>query len=111
MPNLPPRRCTAPRCTAFVVKGSRCKDHEVKHGWQAPSKDKQKAYGHAWRKRRTRVMRRDAYLCQPCKRLGRNTQGTEVDHIVGRADGGTDDDDNLQTICNTCHKEKTLRER
>lgn len=35
----------------------------------------------------------------------------EVDHIVPKAQGGTDDDGNLQAINVLCHKAKTLRER
>ncbi|WP_247360100.1 HNH endonuclease signature motif containing protein [Ralstonia pseudosolanacearum] len=36
---------------------------------------------------------------------------TEVDHIVPKARGGTDDDDNLQAINVECHRAKTVRER
>lgn len=74
---------------------------------ESPSK---RGYGYAWTKRRDAVMRRDAGLCQPCKRAGRLTAATEVDHIVGKAKGGTDADNNLQAICKTCHEEKTIRE-
>jgi len=37
-------------------------------------------------------------------------EGTEVDHIVNVAEGGTDDDVNLQTICSDCHQVKTQAE-
>lgn len=36
--------------------------------------------------------------------------GTEVDHIVNRAQGGTDDIRNLQLLCKDCHKTKTMNE-
>lgn len=55
-------------------------------------------------------MRRDQYLCQPCKRQGRPAQADEVDHIVSKANDGTDDYDNLQAICTDCHKAKTKAE-
>jgi 5-methylcytosine-specific restriction protein A len=32
---------------------------------------------------------------------------SEVDHIIDKADGGTDDDSNLEAICNPCHTAKT----
>jgi 5-methylcytosine-specific restriction protein A len=35
---------------------------------------------------------------------------TAVDHIIAKADGGTDDDENLQPICDECHRMKTARE-
>ena len=34
----------------------------------------------------------------------------EVDHIITKAKGGTDDPDNLQSLCVQCHREKTARE-
>lgn len=33
-----------------------------------------------------------------------------VDHIVGKAKGGTDDPDNLQSLCSPCHDAKSERE-
>jgi hypothetical protein len=36
--------------------------------------------------------------------------GTEVDHILPKAEGGTDDDTNLQTICKARHRIKTQAE-
>jgi len=72
-------------------------------------------YGHGrggrpWRRLREAVLKRDGYLCQPCKREGRITEATEVDHLVNLAEGGTDDSSNLQGICAGCHKVKTQME-
>lgn len=66
--------------------------------------------GRPWRRKREAVMRRDAYLCQPCKGQGRVTEATEVDHIRNVAEGGTDDESNLQAICAGCHGAKTQAE-
>lgn len=33
--------------------------------------------------------------------------GTQVDHIIPRAEGGSDDLHNLQLLCDDCHKQKT----
>jgi 5-methylcytosine-specific restriction protein A len=33
----------------------------------------------------------------------------EIDHIVERADGGTDEPSNLRTLCVACHADKTKR--
>lgn len=41
---------------------------------------------------------------------GRVTLATEVHHIVDKANGGTDDDDNLQALCKPCHSRITARE-
>lgn len=72
-------------------------------------------YGHGrggrpWRRKREAVLKRDRYLCQPCQRAGLITEATEVDHLVNLAEGGTDDDTNLQAICTECHQEKTQAE-
>jgi 5-methylcytosine-specific restriction protein A len=66
--------------------------------------------GRPWRRKREAVMRRDQYLCQPCKMQGRITEATEVDHITNVAEGGTDDATNLQAICSQCHAVKTQAE-
>lgn len=34
----------------------------------------------------------------------------QVDHIVPLADGGTDTEDNLQSLCPDCHADKTQKE-
>lgn len=66
--------------------------------------------GRPWRRKRDAAMKRDAYLCQPCKAAGRITLATQCDHKVPRAEGGTDQDDNLQAICDACHDAKTRAE-
>ncbi|WP_201555800.1 HNH endonuclease [Psychrobacter sp. 72-O-c] len=63
--------------------------------------------GRPWRRKREQIFTRDKFTCQVCGRVGGDL---ELDHIVNVAKGGTDDDDNLQTICTTCHKPKTHAE-
>lgn len=69
-----------------------------------------RGYGTAWEKLRARTLKRDSYLCQPCKRQGRVTAATQVDHITPKAKGGTDDEGNCQSICADCHLCKTAGE-
>lgn len=63
--------------------------------------------GRPWRRKRESILIRDNYTCRVC---GLTTKELEVDHIVNVAQGGTDDDGNLQAICIPCHKAKTARE-
>lgn len=70
-----------------------------------------RGYGWAWQQARERVLKRDCYQCQECKRRGWLTAATEVDHIVEKIDGGSDDDSNLQSLCGPCHDEKTEAEK
>lgn len=62
-------------------------------------------YGHAHRKRRAYILAREP-ICRTCKRA----LATELDHIVPKFEGGTDDMDNLQPLCRECHQTKTARE-
>ena len=60
-----------------------------------------------WDRIRQRVIRRANGLCEHCTARGQVKQGREVDHIKPVAQGGTDDDDNLQYLCIECHERKT----
>lgn len=63
--------------------------------------------GRPWRRIRDAILLRDKYTCQQCGHIGTDL---EVDHIVNVAQGGTDDDCNLQSLCIPCHKVKTATE-
>ena len=71
----------------------------------------QRGYGHQWRKIRKRALDRDSHLCQSCIKDNRYTPATDVDHIVNKAHGGTDELSNLQSLCRQCHKAKTSRKQ
>jgi 5-methylcytosine-specific restriction protein A len=66
----------------------------------------------AWDKLRIRIMRRDGGVCRcaECRRTGAIRLAHQVDHIVPAAEGGTDDESNLQAINRDCHKAKTAAE-
>ncbi len=70
--------------------------------------------GRQWRRKREQIFKRDQYTCQICQRIGQPTKGKdsslELDHIINLANGGTNTDNNLQTICHSCHKTKTAKE-
>lgn len=92
-----------------------CDDHaSMRSNWnkrpQRKGSTTERGYGHAWRLLREKVLRRDNYLCVKCSDNGHTITATDVDHIVGKEHGGTDDMDNLQSLCSPCHKEKTARE-
>lgn len=65
----------------------------------------QRGYGYAWQKRRKDYIQKHPFCC----RCGKPT--TDVDHIVPRSRGGSDDERNLQPLCKPCHNAKTGRER
>ena len=114
MPLAAPKPCTQPGCNALVHDGSsRCMAHKVRRDSFADKRRgsrHERGYGSAWDRQRQRILRRDAGICQACLPLGFVHVGTEVDHIVPRFEGGTDDDANLQTICTAQHRAKTQAE-
>jgi 5-methylcytosine-specific restriction enzyme A len=70
-----------------------------------------RGYGSEWNRLRQTILRRDQHLCQSCLKLGRPTPANQVDHILAKAKGGTDDDTNLQALCKPCHEAKSAEER
>jgi 5-methylcytosine-specific restriction enzyme A len=66
--------------------------------------------GEAWEATRKRILNRDKWRCTFCG-VGLFKKGSRanVDHIVDKRDGGTDEDSNLQVLCNPCHSAKTCR--
>lgn len=62
-----------------------------------------------FRVNRPRALARDHHECQ-VRESGCLHLASEVDHIINRAEGGTDELENLQSICTSCHKKKTARE-
>lgn len=70
----------------------------------------QRGYGKDWDALRKQALERDKYLCQcpECKASGRIRKATEVDHIVRKADGGTNDLSNLRSVNHDCHKRITI---
>lgn len=55
--------------------------------------------------RRDAIFTRDGHACVECGA----TTSLEVDHIVPMSRGGTDDDENLQTLCKPCNSSKKDR--
>lgn len=51
---------------------------------------------------KARVLNRDEYKCQICKGKHKDSK-LEVHHIVYRSQGGSDEAENLITLCHTCH--------
>lgn len=112
------RPCREFRCPNVVTSPSQkgfCDEHADKRSNWNKRQDRigsttERGYGHAWRKLRASILERDDYLCLLCKANGHVTEATDVDHIIPREQGGTDDPTNLQSLCSPCHKEKTAKE-
>lgn len=66
--------------------------------------------GRAWMRLRAVVLRSNP-LCVVCQAAGRLRAATQVDHVRALFQGGTNDFDNLQGLCEPCHLDKSLAER
>lgn len=112
MPNKPGAACRkTPGCTGIVRNGrcSRCgsarpsqKAYDQQRGTAA-----ERGYDRRWRAIRQMYLRNHP-LCVACLAADRTTAATDVDHIIPRRQGGTDDPANLQSLCHSCHSKKTM---
>lgn len=114
------RKCKEIGCRATVLQPSKyCEKHEKNNSNHKYNRDR---YKHdkeyiqfykstEWKKLRERVMRRDEYLCQQCKREDRITAGYICDHIIETKDDWSRrlDIDNVEFLCLECHNKKTFK--
>lgn len=94
---------TAPKRFGFRKQAER-------EAWRTSTKTTtQRGYGWDHQKARDRLLKREP-LCRECKRDGRVTVATIADHTISLAQGGDRSADNLQPLCTSCHRAKTLSE-
>ena len=91
-----------------------CDKHRELEGWGKRQKllgnRHARGYGKEWDKLRLVILNRDKYLCQAHLLIGIAVAGNNVDHILSKALGGTDEHTNLQVLCTECHRIKTAKE-
>ena len=75
------------------------------HNWDS---SKRRPDPPGWKTTRQYVIARAGGLCQ--HEDGCTYQGSDVDHIVNVANGGSDHVDNLRLLCDWHHKRKTAQE-
>jgi 5-methylcytosine-specific restriction protein A len=106
MPTAPLKPCPEPRCNQ-LVKSGRCAAHDLKrrhYAQHSRGTSAAQGYGPAWRRLRVAILQRDP-ICRDASGCGRPS--TDVDHIVARKHGGTDDASNLRGLCKSHHSRKT----
>ena len=114
MPRKPRRPCGHPGCPRLAAPGGQyCEEHKKterdRYNRYERAPDINKKYGRAWRQIRKRYATAHP-LCEMCLKEGRLTPVEEVHHIIPLADGGTNEESNLMSLCRSCH-EKIHHER
>lgn len=99
------RRCANPDCKRWQP----CEVHP--RGWASSKTDLPRD----WKSKVKAVRYRSGGRCEIIEKLGPLTRRclrpmAAADHIVNRAEGGTNDITNLQAICAFHHKQKTQQE-
>lgn len=111
MPPKAKRPCRVPMCPGKTNDNhGYCSAHALLAiGWNNPRRGtaEQRGYGWEWRKLAQSILQRDRYMCQCEKCGGKHFPASEVDHILPKSLGGTDDPGNLRAINRDCHKSKT----
>jgi 5-methylcytosine-specific restriction protein A len=102
MPTRPPLPC--PRCRIVGCSPAcRAIKREARRRYdRSRGSSSERGYGAEWRKLRAAILRRDPW-CTDCGQ----EKSTEVDHVVPKSEGGTDDPRNLRGMCKSCHSRKT----
>lgn len=103
MPRHGPTVCGTPGCPNLATARGHCPDHQP--GWHHEESAHERGYGQRWRAVRRRILRNEP-VCRTCQQA----PATDVDHIVPKHLGGTDDPTNLQPLCHSCHRQKSLSE-
>ena len=109
MPKAAPKPCGFPGCGVLVRDGgSRCVKHP-KEAWVKPVTATKRVTGRKLQALRSKLFNANP-LCAECERQGRVTLATQRDHIIPLAEGGQDDDGNVQGLCEACHDAKSKSE-
>ena len=105
MPRKPKHPCGYPGCPELTDKRY-CLKHQrlVNRQYEKYDRDPvtQARYGYAWRKIRY-IYTKEHPFCEECLKAGRFVPVEQVHHIRPLAEGGTNDEDNLISLCMSCH--------
>ena len=113
MPRKPMKPCRYPGCPKLTA-GRYCPEHErvSRQHYErfARGYDSHERYGSAWQKLRDRYMEAHP-LCEKCAEAGRYVKAVLVHHVKPIADGGTNETENLMSLCVSCHEKLHRRGR
>lgn len=103
MPRALALPCKQPGCPKLG-----CKEHTGRQPDSRPNAN-QRGYDATWQRLRKMYLRANP-LCVDCLKEGRVTAAIDVHHIVAKVNGGTNDWNNLQSLCHSHHSKITRKE-
>ena len=93
--------------TTLVLETGQFDTHLMKNPTLANPKVRhwgyQKGVNYGFENTKAMVLNRDNYTCQCCRGKHKDSK-LEVHHVIFRSNGGSDEQENLITLCHTCHK-------
>ena len=105
MPYSPAKPCRYPGCPALTHERY-CAKHKTVAGREynkySRAPDHNQTYCYRWRKIRNLYISKHP-LCEECLKAGRYVPADEVHHIQPTDQGGSHADDNLMSLCKSCH--------
>ena len=108
MPRTPMRPCRHPGCPNLCDKGVYCLQHMEFSSDRMRGGADARGYNAEWRRARKAFLQKHP-LCSECRKVGKLTPATVVDHIIPhRGDRKLFwDENNWQPLCKSCHDQKT----
>jgi 5-methylcytosine-specific restriction protein A len=97
MPSRPPNLKPRKRATRSSINWNRRESRQAR------------GYGREHEHMREIVLREEP-LCRECLKHNRITPTTVADHRIPKAEGGSDDRENYQGLCDPCSRAKTASE-
>jgi 5-methylcytosine-specific restriction protein A len=108
----PKRPCSYPGCPE-LTDGRYCAPHQkemdARYNKHERDPDTWKRYGRTWKRIRDRYIAAHP-LCEQCWKEKRLVAADEVHHIKPLSKGGTHAEENLMSLCTSCHSQITAKE-
>ena len=105
MPMKPKRPCSYPGCPRLTDR-QYCEEHQKVMNKDYEKYDRnpltKKRYGRAWERIRRQYVQLHPF-CELCLEQGIATRVEHVHHKLPIEEGGSNDFDNLQSLCKSCH--------
>jgi 5-methylcytosine-specific restriction enzyme A len=114
MPRKPMKPCSYQGCPRLTY-GRYCDEHAklMNAQYDARCRDRGASefyHSTEWRRCRQNFLIEHPF-CEECRKHGRLTRATLVDHIVPIRQGGAAlDENNLQALCSSCHGRKSIED-